>query len=66
MAKKKVDVDELEAPAELSAPEPDHTALHGTESIIDPTGERSYYIKVDGQRYVHVGEHNGQWVYRPD
>jgi hypothetical protein len=43
---------------------PDHTSIHGVESIV--SNERSYYIVVDGRRYVHVGEYGGEWVYRPD
>ena len=29
--------------------------------------EKTYYIRVDGQRYVHVGDApDGRWVYRAD
>jgi len=42
----------------------DHRTLHGSDSIV--SDQRDYHIRVGGQRYVHVGEHNGQWVYRPD
>ena len=48
------------------APPPDHRTLYGSEAIVDPNGEKSYHAWVDGRRYVHVGEHNGEWVYRPD
>ena len=60
-------VAELEA--QLPTPEPvrelDHTDVHGKDSIV--SDEKSYHIKVSGQRYVHVGEAaDGRWVYRPD
>ena len=57
-------------PAPTPEPEPEmapvanHTALHGTDSIV--SDEKSYHLWVSGRRYVHVGEHAGQWVYRPD
>lgn len=44
----------------------DHRVRHGVDSIIAAADDRSYYLWVDGQRYVHVGEHDGRWVYRPD
>jgi hypothetical protein len=29
--------------------------------------EKTYYLRVDGQRYVHVGDApDGRWVYRAD
>jgi hypothetical protein len=32
-----------------------------------PEGERTYYLRVDGVRYVHVGEApDGRWIYRAD
>jgi hypothetical protein len=33
----------------------------------EPEGSRTYYLRVDGQRYVHVGEApDGRWIYRAD
>jgi hypothetical protein len=53
----------VDAPAKKA---PDHTAIHGSESIVADNDDRAYYLWSGGRRYVHVGEYNGKWVYRPD
>lgn len=58
------EVENAVEPATVTAP--DHTAIHGAESIVGEPGGREYYLWVGGRRYVHVGEHGDRWVYRPD
>jgi hypothetical protein len=46
----------VEAPAEWEPP-PGHIV----------SDEKTYYLRVDGQRFVHVGDApDGRWVYRAD
>jgi len=46
-------------------PAPDHTALHGIDSVLGDEGVKEYRIVHEGKPYVHVGEWGNQWVYRP-
>lgn len=48
------------------APPPDVPSWEPPEGHI-VSDEKTYYIRVDGQRYVHVGDApDGRWVYRAD
>jgi hypothetical protein len=48
----------------VAAEDADHRRVHGADSIVDD--EHAYNLWRGGQRFVHVGEYGGQWVYRPD